>query len=280
MSAIVILKQSDAIYCLTDAASYTADGVVTGVGKKVSVLPDINMVIATRGPCEANTVFALSFVDQFSSFDDFVANAPEHVRRVYFDYEDFMRRGGHPDVEFYCFGWSKQRGQPEGYQIRCGYPDSKMYSDMKNAPKREILNLPFHLHKISDFAIAPGIFSRADLEATQFPAHLKPAGMNPEVDMLHVMEMMRRKPTSRFPDQPKRILVGGHALLTKVDQHGVQQKTLTEWPLDVGEHVQTPAPIDWNEWRALRGSGSGEKLEAAPRMNRAERRRQKANARR
>ncbi|MDB5617466.1 hypothetical protein [Tardiphaga sp.] len=253
MTSIVVMKHPDAIHLLTDSASYTVDGVVTGFEDKVSVLPDINMAIFTRGPVIARHLFALSLVDRFASFDDFILDAPNHVRKVYLDHEDMLRQCGHPDTEFYCFGWSEHRQRPEGYQIRCGYEDSACYTDAKSAPKlkggKGVYNKPFILHSVANLSMAPGIFSSDDLKAAGFPFHLATEDMTPEVDMLQIMEMMRRKPCARFPDQSKTITCGGRALLTTVTRRGSSQKVLVEWPDAIGEPIQAAAPVDWKVWR-------------------------------
>jgi hypothetical protein len=81
---------------------------------------------------------------------------------------------------------------------------------------------------------------------------LKVSELSPEIDMLHVMEMMRRTPDARFPSEKKVITCGGHALLTRIDPYGVTQKTLTEWPHVIGQPIQVPPPLDWAAWRASR----------------------------
>jgi hypothetical protein len=252
MSAIVILKQSDAIYMLADGASYTADGVVTSIEPKVAVLPDINMAIFTRGPAGSAHLAMFTWLGEFTSFDEFVDCAPEHVRKFYFQNETWMRKGGHPDLEFYFAGWSELRNRPEGYLIRCGYDDSACHVDRKKGSKagRKYRNKPFQMQAVSDFCMAPGIFDKSQLAAANFPTHLKPKDLTPDVDMLHVIEMMRRAPCARFDDQPKRITVGGHALLTRIGADGVTQKTIAEWPDAIGEPIQAPAPLDWQRWRA------------------------------
>jgi hypothetical protein len=108
---------------------------------------------------------------------------------------------------------------------------------------------PFVMQAVGDFCFAPGIFEKADLAATKFPVHLKVADLTPEIDLLHVLEMMRRTPCARFDDQPKTITTGGHATLTRIDADGVTQKTLVTWPDMIGEVIPVSPPIDWQRWR-------------------------------
>jgi hypothetical protein len=253
MTALVYLRQDDALYLLTDGASYTDDGVVTAIEPKPAVMPDdTNMVIFTRGPAGSAHLAAFNFVDQFASFDEFVDGAEQNVLKWYFDYEIWMRRGHHPDLEFYFFGWSEKRARPEGYQIRCGYEDSTFHSDKNVGRKQGIRNKPFVRLELPDLSVAPGIFDKSVLAATKFPAHLKPRDLVPEVDVLHLMEVLRRTPCARFPGDPETITVGGHALLTRIDADGVTQKMLAEYPDAIGEPIQTPPPLDWERWRASR----------------------------
>jgi hypothetical protein len=214
-------------------------------------MPDINMAITTRGPAGAAHLALFTFIDQFPSFDNFVANAAEHVRAWYFDHESWMRKGGHPDLEFYFFGWSEKRTRPEGYLIRCGYADSACYRDQKSGAKagRKYRNKPFIVQELSDFCCAPGIFQMSDLAAAKFPVNLKPKDLTPEIDLLHIMEMLRRTPDARFPGDKKAIFIGGHATLTCIDADGVTQKTLATWPDAIGEPILVSAPLDWQRWR-------------------------------
>jgi hypothetical protein len=259
MSSIVILKQPGAIYTLTDGASWTADGIVTAIGPKTAVLPDINMAIFTQGPATLAWLGLYTFVDQFASFDHFVGEAAAHVRKLYFDHESLMREGGNPDAVFYFFGYSDRRSQIEGYVIHCSYDREGFYRDQKisvrgwSGRSKDVKIKPFVAYPITgNLTVAPGIFSKADLDAANFPTHLKPAELVPEIDMLHVFEMLRRTPCARFANEPKRINVGGHALLTRIDADGVTQTILAEYDDPIGWPIQEAPPLDWAKWRAER----------------------------
>jgi hypothetical protein len=213
------------------------------------------MVIFTQGPAGSAHLAAFTFVDQFPSFDAFVVSAGANVRKWYFDHESWMRAGGHPDLVFYFFGYSEKRERPEGYMIRCAYDKAAFDRDGKVSRdgwfwNRKVKLKPFQVLPISgNLSISPGVFSKDELAAAAFPVHLQAKDLVPEVDMLHIMEMMRRKPCSRFPEEPARVAVGGHALLTTIGATGVTQKLLAEYPDDIGKPIKAPAPLDWKQWR-------------------------------
>jgi hypothetical protein len=248
MSAIAILRHKDAIHFVTDGLSYTPEGIVTGCCSKVGVVDDLKMAIFTRGPSFGAHTAAEFFADRFASFDDFVEVAPEAIRIFYETYEAEMRASSHPDMEFYFFGWSAKRTKPEAYRVRCGYSDSIMYSDKEDSSGGRYVDKPFTLLTLPDLGLAPGL-QPWQLKAARFASHLKTEQMVPDVDLLHLIEIMRRTPTARFPDQPKSITVGGHAELTTVDDRGVSHRILAEYDYAIGEPLAAAAPLDWKRWR-------------------------------
>jgi hypothetical protein len=151
-------------------------------------------------------------------------------------------------MEFYFFGWSPARNRPEGYRVRCGYADSVMFTDGENKNAGRYTEEPFTLSVLPDVGVAPALLP-PQLKAAHFASHLKTHQMTPEVDLLHLIEILRRTPTSRFPDQPKTITVGGHAELTTVSAAGITQRILAEYDYAIGEPVPRAAPLDWKAWR-------------------------------
>jgi hypothetical protein len=136
--------------------------------------------------------------------------------------------------------------------IRCGFDESTFYRDQAAGHPDMVAKAPFEIHVVSDFSCAPGLFGSVDLDAAGFPVHLRPLKFDPEVDLLHVFEMLRRTPCARFPGDPLQIMVGGHALLTRVGRDGITQKMLAEYDDAIGEPIQRSAPLNWKQWRAER----------------------------
>jgi hypothetical protein len=246
MSAIAILQKPEALYFATDCASYDIDGVITALDSKVAIIPDIPMAIFTRGPSGASHVAMFEFLDKFATFDQFVDDASATIRKFYYGYESYMRKCGHPDLEFYFFGWSERREQPEGYMIRCGYADSALHSD-KKAPghkrERKYRAKPFVVQSLPIFGHAPGLFGPAEFAVCAFPRG-KPADLLPELDLLHVVEMMRHTPTRNG-----QINVGGSVELTTVNESGITKKTLKKYDDVIGQPIKAIAPLDWKRWR-------------------------------
>lgn len=69
---------------------------------------------------------------------------------------------------------------------------------------------------------------------------------DPEIDLLHLMEVQRHEQIEG------RYWVGGDALLTSIDRNGVKQRVVHTWDEDRVGAVIEPAPIDWKAWRASR----------------------------
>lgn len=249
MTALVYLKTPAAMHLMTDSACYFPDATVVGFAPKVAVLPDINMAIFTRGPAGAADIARDAWVGRFTSYDAFAANAVENVRAFYYSKEKALRATGQPDLEFYYFGYSKRHGCFEGRQIRCGFEDSAMHTDQDIGGAHIVRNPPFVEHELKVFGMAPGLFTKEDLAAATSPIHVKPSKWIPEIDMLQVLEMMRRKPEARFPGQPLRIYTGGHALLTTVTTSGITQKIVADFGDEIGRPIQQPAPVNWKRWR-------------------------------
>jgi hypothetical protein len=71
-------------------------------------------------------------------------------------------------------------------------------------------------------------------------------------------------------------------LLTSIDERGVTQRRIQEWPEDeIGELIK-PLPIDWVKWRAARDPtyASAKIIPiASPPLNRQQRRQLKAGKR-
>jgi hypothetical protein len=87
----------------------------------------------------------------------------------------------------------------------------------------------------NDLMIAAGFTIPADVNE-----------MQPELDLLHLMEIARHEEIEGHH------WVGGEAVLTSIDASGVTQKTLHVWEEDeVGDPI-TPLPIDWTAWRVAR----------------------------
>jgi hypothetical protein len=70
--------------------------------------------------------------------------------------------------------------------------------------------------------------------------------LDAEFDLLHLIEIQRRESIEGH------YWVGGKAMLTSIDRHGISQRVVHHWIEDqVGEPI-TPRPIEWKAWREAR----------------------------
>ena len=70
--------------------------------------------------------------------------------------------------------------------------------------------------------------------------------LDPEVDLLHVMEIQRHEKIEGH------YWVGGKALLTSIDRHGITQRVVHHWIEDQVGQPFMPRPIEWKAWREAR----------------------------
>ncbi|MHC2334483.1 hypothetical protein [Bradyrhizobium sp. USDA 4454] len=294
MSAVIWLKQRDACHLLVDATAYLDDGVITWIGDKCTLLPELNCAISTLGSVGLGDFVVAAVRENFSSFDEVVDGAQtvpgpvqelrgkpdirveSLMRDVFRAYCSDTTRRGRLVCEAWMIGWSHRRNRAEGFTIWLENVDDWEKRDGKNpgsCPPFRLVAQGWPLN----IACSPTP-SREQFEQARFSI-LDTENLKPDIDLLQFMELQRRKPFGN--SQPPRYVVGGYALLTSVDRKGVTQRKIHTWHEDkVGGKIE-PQPIDWLRWRLereapLRAAASVIQL---PGMNRQERRRLKAAGR-
>lgn len=253
MSKVVILKQGKALHVVTDGASYMADGRVSAIEQKTSVLPHLNTVIYSRGPARTSLLLGLQIQEEFTSFDAIIGgDISFFMRAFYHEHENHFRSSGFPDAEVYFFGWSQAKDRPEAHLMRCGFEDSDMFKDQADIGYRPE---PFKLVEVKGkLALAPPV-DLTEMMAAGFPSQRRPDEMEPSVDLLHLFEIQRRKLSSMKPWLDPIRTGAGFAEMTTIRRDEITQKILERYPEQVGDYI-APGPIAWAQWRAQRKANS------------------------
>jgi hypothetical protein len=246
MSAAIYLRQHDAAYMLVDAASYRRDGIVVSFGDKCIAIPELHCAFTTFGPANWAVALEVGCRSRFCSFDDLLAGIEDFARLTFEQFESTITVNPSTTCELWMMGWSAARGHVEAFQLAmCNNAEWEKWK--AEAPGLETSRQPFRCEPFTvHVASNPCPTTREILDA-DLPSIGVADNIDPETDLLHLMEIQRR-----VLFEGDHYCVGGYALLTRVDAHGVTQRRIHEWTEDkVGELI-TPKPIDWSRWRAAR----------------------------
>lgn len=243
MSAAIFLQQREVrtAYLLTDAAEYFADGTIHEFVDKCEMIETAHCALTVLGPAAWQEIIADAIRENFDGYDAVRDGIEPLARRLFEQYVDAIRWEV-KTAELWVVGWSRSQNRPEAFTLAlCGDAEWEVWLRREPGMTRRPF-VPEVQHVAINANPAP---SAAEIYAAKFPA-IDPEQYDPELDMLHMMEIMRRhRFTGKWP-----FLVGGYALLTTVDAVGVTQRRIATWPEDrVGQRIK-PKPIDWQRWRA------------------------------
>lgn len=245
---VVCQKRHKLVHVLTDAASYTPDGVLAGIGTKVFVEPNWPGVVTGRGTAIAVPLLGAALSLRFLSFDALV-DGIEDVLEEMVDYYNIQG-----SAELVIAGISGNRG-PEAYMIVTDDAPPKGCS-LEAARASGHWPAPFRLQRLHDMTCGPVPTVAAINAAVEFAGFevfgTDDAPADVVAGLTTFIEMQRN---SLFDDGI--CWVGGHAELTTISAEGTSHRILKRWPDKVGE-LMKPKP-DWQiqDFRA-RGQADGE----------------------
>jgi len=254
MSGAIALLQRNSAHILVDAGSYFEDGTVAFFMDKCLALPAQRCAVTTHGIARWQDII-FDVVQEFNSFDAMKAGISPLLKQVFEDHHDTISTRSRRECCVWVVGWSEQQQRPEGFTI---FLQDQAEWEADHAGKiTDSLPRPFQVCPIG-FAGLNLTFSpcptRAQIVEAGFPIPLSETEkLNPEIDLLQLMEVQRRTLFARTGT----FCIGGYALLTSVTERGVTQRKIHEWTEDeVGEQIK-PGPIDWVNWRAERDPKAG-----------------------
>jgi hypothetical protein len=251
MSALITLRQRDAVSILCDGAGYDSGGALQCVLSKAFAIPHLSAVIATRGAAVSLPFIATRLSTEFSSFDDLVSGIEEKLPKIILDSEALFALSGAASTEMAVIGWSDQNDSGMAFTIQTGdVSDTRAeYAGVEQPESFKLIERPdaFALPAPSaDIMRDAGFRGDANIER-----------IIPEIDLLQILEMQRQS-LIEYNGQDI-CVVGGLALLSTVARGGsITQRVIHRWPDEIGELIQ-PAPItDWKAWRtalAIKNAG-------------------------
>jgi hypothetical protein len=239
LTAILVLRQRSSVHLMCDLAAYEKNGILRSIThRKCVAMPEISAAVACTGPAMLGSFFGDRLPEMFKSFDDLVKNGNECLPELFQEYAD-DERDGDANSTFYIIGWHSAQNRPAAYAMDLWTNTSsriaQVLENSSPAANRERFKLDEQLAAGTplpgpDLLAAAG-WSMPDDENT----------MNPEIGLLHLMEIQRHEEVEGAH------WVGGGAFLTSIDRNGVTQRIVHRWREDkVGEFIK-PLPIDYDE---------------------------------
>lgn len=225
MTAINCIRGLNAIYVLTDGASYDGDGVLQHIGQKVIVLPWLRAVIAARGPAEMFAAIGVHIqANMPTSFDELVECLPQAV----LDIQSLVERSG---TEVMLAGVSFGRNAFESYVMYTS--EGSQYRGASGAIETAE---PFTMIPLPTVVAAPSLdpAQQAEFGLQQ----VSPETFNPYVHGPAILQAQRR---TKVQGQPYECAVGGFILLNTITQYGVNSEIIHSWPDKIGEVIAPAA---------------------------------------
>jgi hypothetical protein len=215
MTCINAYAHTDAVYFLTDTTSYDRENIVRGFVAKTMTVPHLKMMYAVSGLCTVQFELQQE-LKEFGSFDDVVNGFPSRLREAFeagtFDRDPDPLRNG---FRLFFGGWSDQHGCPELYAL-----------STHEEPGIEAFELT-----TKDTVCSPG------LSKEQMVSFYPRKGEVPVTFLTSMIDHQRR-----LQFGAERHVIGGHAILTRIDSMSISQTVVRRWVTDrVGERVDPDA---------------------------------------
>jgi hypothetical protein len=224
MTAINLIRQSDAVYIVSDGVGCDRDGVVQFVVPKVFPLPHLRAAVAGRG-----NIFGLAHVAaalaMAPTYDVMKMRAAKTLREVVDLFRDINATQGAQgeaifpsDLQIYVGGWTVA-GEPDAFLM--------LTSETSGLP-------PWTVVPILDFGMFPG--GEAQDDAWSFLAGRGVEDLDPRADGLKIIEAQRRYKIENQYGQST-FGIGGFAQLTTVARDRITTEILHRWPDQVGKKI-------------------------------------------
>jgi hypothetical protein len=226
----------DAAYMITDSAEYylrgEKAGVVSRLGKKGVLIPELRIMLATCGAPGLADAFADECRDCASSFDDVIRELPGRLRSMA-DHEAFIRAEDPDDdanhFRLFVAGWSGERRRPELYTLQSRRADDGAGASME----------PFSFVGGMRILVQPGGVTLDTLRNLGFVQGGQVIVRDPTKFLTAVIDWQRRN--CPFENVAGRYCIGGEATVTRIDAKGVSERVVRRWPDQVGELITPEA---------------------------------------
>lgn len=222
MTAINGLVGQDAAYLLADTAIYRPDGRVVGFSTKVTTVPHMRMAFATSGRVEQGRMVA-DVLMKFTTFHSVLYETTAVLRELWDDEVDGLLR-------LLIIGWDDLRRRPK----------------MVVMSSREEVDLPAFTFSNAQLIFAPSVHHDVLRDAGLLDAQEQLICSDPTEILTRIVDIQRQRPVNRMGgmgtyeisiDENSIFIVGGHAVITRVDQFRITQRVIRRWPDRVGEYM-------------------------------------------
>jgi hypothetical protein len=214
MSTIDVIRQREAVHVITDGGAFAADGTLLFVGPKAWPMPNVNAVLAARGPKLFPPIMADYLGGIAHSYDEFKDRMLDAVTTYYNELRwlwNFCQQG--PDFDLVVAGWSESIG-----------PDSYLISS------HEKYGTPlWTIVPLGDVSLMPGDPEILERFHAAFPAGTTPDDIDPDRDGVRILEIQRDAlvPTGR--SGVATCNVRGFAQLCTVRPGSISTRILHRW---------------------------------------------------
>jgi hypothetical protein len=249
MSACFVLTTKKSAHMVVDAAVYLAsDFTLTSVNTtKATALVTLPAIISCTGANIVQRLIAEEIEEKWASFDELIRDGSEWLAEKFTDIA-YERLDGDAQSQIFLIGWHKQKCAPGAYAIDLwtdGPEHEKWLANSALIPGFDPGALAMEFKDISANITGSPMPDVSRLGEKCFKVRA-PDDYEPAVDLLHIIEAARHEPVAGI------YAVGGKAVLSSIEEHGIRQRVIHEWREDrIGENI-TPMPIDWKAWRAAR----------------------------
>jgi hypothetical protein len=204
-------------YLLTDGAIYNPFGTITGFASKTCTLPHFGMAIAVTGTLDATAIIARK-LKTFSEYDSAIEGIASVLREAYEEGE-FISGCDHPDIDEFRLiiaGWCESKRRPEVFAI------SSTDEPCCPAFTRTTQNILMSPGIAQEDLARAGLLDDGKIRATDDPADC----------LTRMIDIQRR---TRW--ESGNFIVGGCAVLTKIDAGGITQRVVRRWADRVDEKI-------------------------------------------
>src|ERR1700687_2967573 len=118
MTAINVIRQSNAVHILSDGIYCNAEGIISEVGPNTFLLPHLPAALAIRGPTQFMPFLVHRLSRECASFENLVTRIVTISLEVHMTLPMTLGYGPvKPEFDLVAVGWSSQRGRPESYLV-------------------------------------------------------------------------------------------------------------------------------------------------------------------
>jgi hypothetical protein len=230
MSAINALVQRNAVHMMTDSLLYVKGKVLQTNFPKCLPIRGMRAAVASTGPASFAYLLA-EMLAKCETFDEVVAKDREWWRGAFDWYVENERNGASEYATVVLIGWLEHENRPAAFAIEISNGGERAEWVRSNSAYSDPTTVAHDLVELPILANpTPPV---EDLVAAGWPIGVAPDDRDAEADLLHMLEIQRRRPASDGLHY-----IGGHAVMTSVDVNGVSQRVVHSWPDKAGKRVR------------------------------------------